>query len=117
MQVVAVVTAVEVAVVVFVTATDSWSCFVDIAAVVTIEILAAGGDVDVPVAVFYEDGDALVGEVPADVVVITFGIGGFNGQGNIAAAKAGAFLTGGLSQDKLLYFRGLWRFSGCKTSL
>jgi len=50
-------------------------------------------EVDVPVAVFYEDCYVLVAEVPAYVVIIIFVFGCFNGQGKIPTAQAGALVT------------------------
>ncbi len=93
MEVVAVVAAVVVAVVFGVASADAWAVFVDIAAVVFVEVLASAGDVDVPVAFFDEDADALVCEVPPDVVKIGLGGGRFDGQGEVSAAEAGTFFT------------------------
>ena len=93
MQFVAVIAAVVVAVILPIAAADAGSSFVNIAEVVLVEVLAAVGDVDIPVAVLDEDADALVGEVPADVIVIGLGIGCLNRQGQGAAAQAGTVIT------------------------
>ncbi len=90
---VAVVAAVEIAVVVFVAAADSGAVVVYFAHVVAGEVLAAIGDLDVPVVLLDEDTDALVGEVPANIIVIVLALGGVERQSKVATAKAGAFFT------------------------
>jgi len=85
-----------------VAATNAGSVVVDLAAVVGCEVLAAVGDVDVPITILNEYADALVGQVPADIVKITPGIRCFDGQGYISATQAGAFFTKIFAQNQTI---------------
>ena len=72
-----------VAVFLLISAADAGTIFVDIAKIVIIKILTAAGDVDVPVAVLHENRYSLMGQIPSHIVKITFGVRGFDGQGQI----------------------------------
>ena len=92
-EVVAVVTAVEVTVVLFVAAADSGAVFVYLAAIVFVEVIAAVGDIDVPLIIFNKNADSFVCKVPTYVFVIGLGCRVLDWQCNVAAAEACAFFT------------------------
>ena len=98
---VAVVAAVEIAVCFVIAPADLRPFQVNIAAIILIQIFAAGRDVDIPVPVLDEHRNALVGQIPADVVVIAFGGRFFDWQSQVIAAEPGTFFTKNLAQNRI----------------
>lgn len=102
MQLIAVIAAVIIASLLFVAAADAGPMLVNVAEIVLVEVFAAVGDIDIPVAIIDEDADALMGEIPANIVIISLGLGCFYRQGQVAAAQARTIFTKYFRQNKLL---------------
>ena len=49
--------------------------------------------IDIPVAVFYENSNIFVAQIPSYIVVIPLVLGGFNRQGKIPAAQPRTLVT------------------------
>lgn len=90
---VAVVAAVEVAGVFLVSAADAWPVMVYITEVFRREELTACGNINIPVTLLHKDRDALMGQVPADIVIVALGGRCFNRQCQIPAAQSGTLFT------------------------
>ena len=59
--------------------------------------------VNIPVSFFDENADVFVAEVPSDVVIIFFVLGGFDRQRKISAAQPGTLITQNLSLFRHFY--------------
>ena len=92
-EIVAIVAAVEVAVVILVLAADFGAFFVDFAEVFRREVAAFTGDVDIPLVFVNKDGKTFMGEIPANIVKVIAARRLVNRQRYIAATQPGTIGT------------------------